>query len=213
VEFEHVLRGRRSIRAFRDDPVHPDVVRGILDAARWSPSWANTQPWNVVVVHGEKLRELTATLSEEVNAGLPSVTDIPFPTAWPPELKQRMRVRRAPTEGEAGPGAALPSVWHAWGAPTLLLFAIDERLAPEYACFDTGLLVQSVCLAAYDRGIGTCIEAMMVRYPDVLHAMLPNTADLRFVVGVALGYVDESSPVNDFPRERIEVDEFVRWVD
>ena len=46
---------RRSIRRFKPDPVPEALIREILDAARWSPSWGNTQPWEIVVVTGEPL--------------------------------------------------------------------------------------------------------------------------------------------------------------
>jgi nitroreductase len=213
VEFEHVVRGRRSTRAFLSDPVPRVLVREVLDAARWAPSWGNSQAWNVTVLSGEALRALTAAISAKMGTGAPSDTDIPFPGEWPEEIKRRMNIRRPAPEGAPAPASAGPSVWEAWGAPTLLLFSVDERLAAEYACFDAGLLVQSVCLAAYDKGLGTCIEAMMVRYAGALHDLLPGTAHLRFVVGVALGYLDETSPVNSFPCERIALDEFVTWED
>ena len=52
MEFDSVIRGRRSIRKFTPEPVRPELVREILDEARWSPSWANTQAWNICVVTG-----------------------------------------------------------------------------------------------------------------------------------------------------------------
>jgi nitroreductase len=47
MEFETVLRGRRSIRAYTLAPVNGEAIGAILDAARWSPSWRNTQAWNI----------------------------------------------------------------------------------------------------------------------------------------------------------------------
>jgi nitroreductase len=213
VEFDHVVRSRRSTRAFRADPVPYELVRQILDAARWAPSWGNSQAWNVTVVSGQILRRLKESLAAQVGTGAASHSDVPMPIEWPAEIKKRMTIPRPASAEPSQPAKSSPSVWEAWGAPTLLLFSVDEHLQPEYACFDAGILVQSVCLAAQDKGLGTCIEAMMVRYRDVLHELLPDAADLRFVVGVALGYPDELSPANSFVRERIEVDEFVTWAD
>ena len=59
MEFQEVLRGRRSIRAFTDEAVPPDVVTAVLDDARWSPSWGNAQAWSVTVVRGKALTNLT----------------------------------------------------------------------------------------------------------------------------------------------------------
>ena len=60
MEFESVVRGRRSIRAYTDQPVPDDLVREILDEARWAPSSRNTQAWSVWVVTGEALERFKA---------------------------------------------------------------------------------------------------------------------------------------------------------
>jgi nitroreductase len=99
-----------------------------------------------------------------------------------------------------------------YGAPCLLVFAIDDGLVENYACFDAGLLAENVCLAAYDAGLGTIVMAMGVRYPEVLHEFLPGSSAKRFVVGVALGHPKKDAPVNDIPRERADIDEIVTWV-
>ena len=49
---------RRSIRAFKDTPVPEDVLRRVLDAARWAPSGCNFQPWEATILTGEPLRAL-----------------------------------------------------------------------------------------------------------------------------------------------------------
>jgi nitroreductase len=211
VEFEQVLRSRRSTRAFRDDPIPVETVREILEAARWAPSWGNSQAWNVTVASGETLRKIKESLGAQMGTAAAARSDFAMQVQWPEELKKRMTIPRRAPEGSPQPAIAGPRPWEAWGAPTLLLFSVDERLQPEYACFDTGLLVQSVCLAAHDKGLGTCIEAWMVGNADMLHELLPDAAHLRFVVGVALGHPDEVSPANSSVRERVDIDEFVTW--
>jgi nitroreductase len=93
----------------------------------------------------------------------------------------------------------------------VLFFAAEKGLASDYVLFDSGLIVQSVCLAAHDKGLGTCIMAMAVRYPDALRELLPEAADKQFVIGVALGYPDNEAPVNRFERPRAQLEEFVTW--
>ena len=58
MNFESVIRDRRSIRAFKPDPVPHELIAEILDEARWSPSWANTQAWGIYVVTGTTLERL-----------------------------------------------------------------------------------------------------------------------------------------------------------
>ena len=50
MEFHRVIAARRSLRAYSDRPVEPEKVERMLEAARWSPSCANRQPWRFVVV-------------------------------------------------------------------------------------------------------------------------------------------------------------------
>ncbi|MEY4953058.1 MAG: hypothetical protein RL299_1482, partial [Pseudomonadota bacterium] len=49
---------RRSVRAFTDQPVPLDLIRQVMDTARWAPSGCNFQPWEGAVLTGAPLREL-----------------------------------------------------------------------------------------------------------------------------------------------------------
>jgi YbgC/YbaW family acyl-CoA thioester hydrolase len=50
LEFHRLIDARRSLRAYSDRPVEPEKIERMLDAARWSPSCANRQPWRFLVV-------------------------------------------------------------------------------------------------------------------------------------------------------------------
>jgi nitroreductase len=45
-----VLRTHRSVRRYAPKPIPDDVLLDILEAARWTGSAKNTQPWQVIVV-------------------------------------------------------------------------------------------------------------------------------------------------------------------
>ncbi len=212
MDVEQAIRGRRSIRKFTGDRVTEETIREILESARWAPSWANTQPWNLFAVTGETLEQIRAAYSQRACAKVERRFEIARPRPdWPPPLAARTRQLMDARALSNGSSAVTPTSADFFGAPCLLLLAIDERLQPEYACFDTGLLVQSICLAAHGRGLGTCIMAMAVGYPDVLHELLPQAAGKRFVVGIALGIPDPDSPVNRFDRSRAALDEVVTF--
>jgi len=55
MDIENAVRERRSIRMFKPDPVPKEIIGQILEEARWSPSWGNTQPWELYVVTGDIL--------------------------------------------------------------------------------------------------------------------------------------------------------------
>ncbi|MBU2495845.1 MAG: nitroreductase family protein [Candidatus Omnitrophica bacterium] len=54
------IRARRSVRAYRDKPVPPEVLTRILEAARMAPSGNNRQPWKFVVVTDIETRKKLA---------------------------------------------------------------------------------------------------------------------------------------------------------
>jgi nitroreductase len=61
-----VLAERRSIRKYQTDPVAPEKVQKILEAARIAPSWKNQQCWQFIVVRDQEKRErLSAALFED----------------------------------------------------------------------------------------------------------------------------------------------------
>jgi nitroreductase len=136
------------------------------------------------------------------------------PREWPDYLSERMVARRAASEGPAGekrPESG-PTPWEIYGAPCLLVLAADEMLEPRYACFDGGILTQTICLAAEDRGLATCIMATAVRHADVLHELIPAAKNMKFVIGIAIGTTDHTAAVNRGERKRVELTELVTWV-
>ena len=219
-EVEGALRARRSIRRYTDEPVSEEVVRQILDEARWAPSWRNMQAWRVWVVTGRPLARFKETFGQSMSRDAPACPDIPMTTQWPPEymaraerlMNERTAFVAASGEPVDTPEEAKARVADLFGAPCMLVFGVDARIAEAYATFDTGLLVQSVCLAAHGRGLGTCIMATPVRHCAALREVVPEHEDTRFVVVVALGHPVADAAINHFARERAELDEFVRWV-
>ncbi len=62
MEVMEAIRGRRSIRKFKPDPVGDELMRTVLEAGRWAPSWANTQCPRFVVVRDSEVREKLAQI-------------------------------------------------------------------------------------------------------------------------------------------------------
>jgi nitroreductase len=216
MEVSQAVRERRSIRAFAsDDDIPHETITAILDEARWAPSWANAQGWDVFVLRGAALARYKAMMAEKLAAESQPDPDLPMTQRgeWPEHIMARMMYRRVTPGAESQTPPPRTGLAEVYGAPCMLLFAVDERLAAEYACFDLGLLVENVCLAAHDRGLGTCIMAMAVRYGGALHELVPQAAGRRFVVGVALGAVDPAAAINNIRRERCALEDIVTFVD
>ena len=214
------VRERRSIRKFKPDEVPEKIVREILEDACWAPSWGNTQPWGIYVVTGEVLERFREANCQKLLEGVSPSPEIKMPQTWPAVLKKRytevgknvltsLAIAREDHQGRLQYTADMYSFFH---APCLILSCIDESLLFEYAMLDVGLILQTICLLAHDRGLGTCILAASVRYPDVLRESLKIPENKSLVIGVTLGYPDGDSPVNHFARERATLDDLVTWV-
>jgi 5,6-dimethylbenzimidazole synthase len=54
--FLQLVRSRRTIRRFRPEPLSDDLIEGIIEAGRWAPSGANSQPWEFVVVKSQETK-------------------------------------------------------------------------------------------------------------------------------------------------------------
>jgi nitroreductase len=69
-----LVRTVRQARQYRPDPVPDDVVRTLLEVARWTGSSRNTQPWHfIVITDREQLRRIS-----ELRAPINWVADAPL---------------------------------------------------------------------------------------------------------------------------------------
>jgi nitroreductase len=73
-----LLDGRWSCRSFLPEPVPRDVIEQMLDLARRSPSWCNTQPWQVIVTEGVGTERYRAALAARAAGAVPT-PDFAFP--------------------------------------------------------------------------------------------------------------------------------------
>ena len=220
MELQAAVRGRRSIRKFRSEPIPRKLLEDLLDTARWSPSWGNTQPWEIYVITGEPLEAFRKANVASMGSGEPLRNDVPMPETWPEELKKRymeigkavvtsLGLKREDKEGRRQHQLNMAALF---GAPCLIVATVPKDVLLEYAMLDVGLLLQTIALAAHDRGLGTCIMASSVHYADLLrrHGTIPG--DRRVIMGAALGYPELEAPINNFERQRTDPAEFVKWV-
>ncbi len=220
MELQEAVRNRRSIRHFLSKPVPEDIIQNLLADSLWSPSWGNTQPWEVVVATGPKLSEFKKKNQEALLAGKESATDIPMPQIFPDEHMARYKelgksVLVALAIAREDKEARLQHFVNMFGffdAPAALLVAVDRKLALEYAVLDVGIFLQTFCLLAHDRGLGTCILAAMVSYPEIARELFSLPASKLLVMGAALGWPDPDAPVNCYERKRVLPGDFVKWV-
>jgi nitroreductase len=215
VLLDDALRARRSVRAFRPDPVPYALVAELLTTAAQAPSGTNIQPWKVHVVAGEARRRLEA----EVLAYRETRPDTH--AEFPREGKRKEPyVSRMRTLGKAMytllgiPKGDQAASWAQWSrnykffdAPVGLIFTIDKDL-DRMSYLDLGLFIQTFMLAATAKGLDTCAQGAWNNYWPATRRVLAVPPDEYIVCGLALGYADADAPVNRLVSDREPLENF-----
>ncbi len=215
MELWKAILERRSVRHFKPDPIPKEIIRDILQSARWAPSWGNTQPWEFYIVLGKALEQFREANQQSYIGDVSSSPEIAMPETWPDNLKRRyhrlgkavlgaMSISRDDPLGRKNHYASMYSLF---GAPCLILICVDKSLDTAYVLLDVGLVTQTICLLAHDLGLGTCILAASVRYPHLIRQFVPIPNRQAIVIGIAMGHPDRShvltSPKSSELYERI----------
>jgi coenzyme F420-0:L-glutamate ligase/coenzyme F420-1:gamma-L-glutamate ligase len=189
---QEAIRSRRSIRRYRPDSVPEALILSLLDAARWSPSAHNRQPWRFCVVQDAARKETLARAMGE-------------------------RLRRDLTADGVAEEVIAADVGRSYaritGAPVLIALCLsmvdmdrypdERRAALEYhmAAQSTAMAGQNLLLAAHEAGLGACWMCAPLFCPDVVRAALDLPDDWQPQALITLGYPAE---VKSKPRRALE---------
>jgi nitroreductase len=173
MDLMQAIRERRSIRSYRADPVSEEALEAALDAARWAPSWSNTQCWRFVVVRDPatkaKLADALKLLAHgRENPAAPAVRSAPVVIVACAEL------------GKSG---------HYKGE------AMTDK--GDWFMFDVALAMQNLALAAHAQGLGT-VHVGLFEAKKVA-SILGVPQGIEVVEILPLGYPDEAPA--DTPRK------------
>ena len=214
------IESRRSIRRFKPQPVPKETLMEILKTARWSPSYKNTQPGECIVLSGAEKSSLTDYMIKLLETGTKACPDLPEPQSWPPaegaRIDRLMKRRAQMTGTSLNDLEALRMAKRAnfsfYGAPHAIYLYQDASLTP-WSLFDMGLFTQTLMLAANARGVATVPQAFATDYAKYVKEFLGIPETKRLIIGVSIGYADTEAPENGFRTDRIEVSEFVKWME
>jgi nitroreductase len=220
MELVEAVKTRRSIRKFREDAVPEPLLRELLGAACWAPSWGNTQPWEIVVVTGGKLEEFKKANRQLQIDGVTPQPDTVMPTTWPEHIKKRyndvgksvltsLNIQRGDKEGRQRYYSDMATLF---GAPAMILYCLDKEIPREYGMLDIGAIIQTTCLLAHAHGLGSCILSATVLHPAMVRAIIPIPPSKAIIMGIALGYPTAGASVNEFERERASLESVTQWV-
>jgi nitroreductase len=208
------INGRHSTRAFLSNPVEKDKLDIILHTAARSPSWANSQPWEVFVASGETLQRIRQGFKQKYADKAPTAPETPRPKEWSEAAKNRQQQLRPDMVKDCGDAAdqfgALNQAF--FFAPAVIYVCMD-KVQGEWSLYDIGAYSQSLMLAALEQGLSTIPAITTVLYPDVLREELKIPDNLKITIGIAVGYADKEHKINNFLSSRSPVSETVRYFD
>jgi len=212
------IETRRSCRGFKTTPIKKELIEQVLKAAGRSPSYTNTQPWEVAVVSGKKRDELSEILSAKSISGEVPNADLPLPKTWPPALDGRAREHGARRFKALGIDRANEQQRREmqlqnlkfYGAPCALFLFMEKGL-PLWSIYDMGLFTENLCLAARTYGLETCLQASLVNFSQTVKAFLGLPETKTLVIGISMGYPDWGAPLNAYQSTRMKIEEFTKW--
>ncbi len=129
--FIEFVETRRSVRKYTNQDVPAEILNAIFEAVRWSPSWANTQCWELVVIRDPETRQkLQATIAPK-NPATKAITAAPVLIALCGKLNSS--------------GFYKNTVTTKFG---------------DWFMYDLGIATQTLCLAAHKAGLGTVVVGL-----------------------------------------------------
>ena len=156
------IKGRRSIRKFKEQPIDRELLSEIIETASYAPSWKHTQITRYIAVTGE----LKDKLAAECTSAYPKDGEIIMQA---PMLIVVTYIKgRSGFERDGSFSTAKEGSWQ---------------------MFDAGVAAQTFCLAAYEQGIGSVIMGI---FDEAKAASLLNIPEEREIVAlIPIGYPDE----------------------
>ncbi|MDY0188853.1 MAG: nitroreductase [Syntrophus sp. (in: bacteria)] len=217
MDLSAVIRERKSVRAFKPDPVSHEQIERILNLAVLAPSAINLQPWEFTVVLGEEKARLSRRLikayhEKQISCSPGNVKPLSesfsrrgvesFEVMNPCLAQMGLDFNTFINEGSC----------NFYGAPAGIIICLDNAFS-KARLVDIGIVLGFLVLAAHDQGLGTCPIGLINAYEDDVKDLLNIPEEKDVVIAVALGYPDWENPLNALKTPRETLDSFVRWID
>ena len=204
---------RKSIRAFTDQPVETSLLESLLAQAARAPSGGNVQPWRVYVLNGERMTAFKEAVASS------QIQESPAYEIYPANLGEPYRSSRfkvgedmyallgIPREDKGARVRRLMENFQFFGAPAGFFCYVDRCMGkPQWS--DLGMFLQTFMLLAVEAGLGTCAQEAWAARPGVVAEQLQPPEEWMLFCGMAIGYPDETAPVNTLRSDRLAVSEF-----
>jgi len=202
--------------------VPTDVLEELLKISAQAPSTRNFQPWKVNIVTGAVLEKIKRSNVAQLFAGVAPHAEVLIENqheSREPAFRQRqisvakqlfksMDIQRDDTQRRT---EWLLRGFRFFDAPVALILSSSDALTKPVMAFDIALFSQTLCLAAMNFDLGTCIAQQGVSYPEVIRHYTEMPESERIIIGISIGYPDRNFAANDVITNREPVERFSRW--
>jgi nitroreductase len=211
------IQERRSVRAFKPDPVSRQTIEEILRLVTHAPSAINLQPWEFTVVMGEERERLSRRLikayhEKKISCGPGNVKPLPKSVG---KRGAKTLSMMNPFFEEMGVDPAKfinEGSCNFYGAPVAVIICLDDSFS-KGGLVDIGISLGYFVLTAHDFGLGTCPIGLITAYGDEIKDELNIPGNKEVAVGIAVGYPDAESPINRFKSPRDGMEKVTRWIE
>ena len=206
-----LIKSRRSIRAFEQERPSRAVIRECLEAAIWAPNPTNQQPWEFIVLAGEKLAKINACIEQQFFERMQGSGYDDLPEVCEKRKDEIMEtISKAAEQEGINPGQFFEKMLRFFDAPVAVLFLHYARDEDSYK-YGTAAALQNFLLAAHARGLGSCWLGIVTICQEDIKALLEIPDDKTLLGGVAVGIPVKDSTLNSFKRPRVPASELTTW--
>ncbi len=211
------IKERKSTRAFKPDPVKKEQIEEILNLVINAPSAINLQPWDFIVVMDEEKQRLSRRLikayrEKQISCSPGNVK--PLSETFSKRGVESFQLMNPYLEkvGQDFNCFVNEGSCNFYGAPVAVIMCLDNAFS-KARLVDVGIALGYLVLIAQSFGLSTCPIGLINAYEDDIRELLDIPDNKDVVIGIALGYANEESPVHQFKTPRDSLDQFVRWID
>jgi nitroreductase len=215
-----ILTERYSVRAFLPQEVDREIIEYILDVAQRTPSWCNSQPWQILIASGQAKERFRKLIHAEAASGAEDDYDFAPPREYRGVYLERRResgfqlyhALGIPRGDKAAYFEQALENYNFFGAPHVAIVHTSDPLG-IYGAIDCGGYVSNFMLIAQSLGIGSVPQASLARHSGLIrrHFNLPD--DRRVICGISFGYADHHHRINSYRTSRATVADTVMFLD
>jgi nitroreductase len=178
-ELMEIIKGRRSVRSYQEKEIPEDALNRILESVKWSPSWANTQCWEIIVIKDPQVKERVQAILPKTNPATKHFAESP--------------VILALCAKKASSGYYKGEVTTKFG---------------DWMLYDLGIATQSICLTAHSLGIGTVVVGLFEHDKVAKELGVPEGYELVSLIPLGYPTKETNPPKRREISEFVHYDKF-----